>query len=150
MSPLNNTMEPIIVHIYVQRSSMMCMSLRMAIVWMDATYSVTLLWVRLYKSKTCYPWIFSRKGKQQALMLTNLKEKQEKRKSHYCSFFFPLLFCRLMHGLVTHYLSWKCNYYIVQPTTNYNCRKRNYYFFWVHNKHSICRKVNMNHLYIDM
>ena len=79
-------------------------------------------------------------------MLTNLKEKQEKRKSHYCSFFFPLLFCRLMHGLVTHYLSWKCNYYIVQPTTNYNCRKRNYYFFWVHNKHSICRKVNM---YID-
>ena len=80
-------------------------------------------------------------------MLTNLKEKQEKRKSHYCSFFFPLLFCRLMHGLVTHYLSWKCNYYIVQPTTNYNCRKRNYYFFWVHNKHSIF-KIEIIHSHI--
>ena len=35
-------------------------------------------------------------------MLTNLKEKQEKRKSHYCFFVRSFLFfCRLMHGLDT-------------------------------------------------
>ena len=48
ISPLHNTMEPMIIYIYyVQWSSLMCMSLRMAIrsLWMDTPYSVTLLLV---------------------------------------------------------------------------------------------------------